>query len=247
METPSTCPKALQRAQIILCICASESAVRLNSSIVVPRQVRPFPTRVSARTRSKAGFDRGHGAEAGVAPTIVLAVAVSCSGIFRREPRARDVEAQVSGERSIMLCRIALGFGSAFSLPGRVPGLLSRKFDAARARATARPRKENAYAYWCRPIFQRQERLRLHPARRRLQGPVRAQRRGETRRAQTAAGEPEDFLRRTQRAGRKTIGRRFEDRVMVEVPGSGVEAGAAPAMMPRLATPALPAASNTSS
>ena len=51
-------------------------------------------------------------------------------------------------------------------------------------------------------------------------------RRGETRRAEAAAGEPEDFLRRAQRAGRKTIGRRFEDRVMIEVT-AGVEAGAA--------------------
>src|SRR5712692_8594510 len=106
--------------------------------------------------------------------------------------------------------------------------------------------RRSTHAHRYRPIFQCQERLRLHTARRRLQGPVRAQRRGETRRAQTAAGEPEDFLRRSQRAGRKTIGRRFEDRVMVEVPGSGVGAGAAPAMMPPPATPTLPAASNTS-
>src|SRR5882762_3407669 len=143
--------------------------------------------------------------------------------------------------RDLMLCRIALSLGSAFSLPGRVPGLLSRKFDAARTRATARLRKENAYAHRCRPIFQRQERLRLHPARRRLQGPVRAQWRSETRRAEAAAGEPEDFLRRPQRVGRKTIGRRFEDRVMVAVSGAGAGTGAARAMMPPLATPTLPA------
>src|SRR5258708_4774830 len=90
IETPSTRPKALQRAQIILCICASESAVRLNRSIVVPRKLRPFPTRISTRTRSKAGFDHCHRAEARVAPTIVLAVGVSCPDIYQAELRTRD-------------------------------------------------------------------------------------------------------------------------------------------------------------
>src|SRR6267378_1212395 len=145
-----------------------------------------------------------------------------------RAPREGRPKASSAGFRGKVHNALSNRFGFWLRiLPIRaVPGLRSRKFDAARTRATARPRKENAYAYWCRPIFQRQERLRLHPARRRLQGPVRAQRRRETRRAQAAAGEPEDFLRRAQRAGRKTIGRRFEDRLMVEV-SAEVEAGAA--------------------
>src|SRR5215510_3694367 len=67
-------------------------------------------------------------------------------------------------------------------------------------------------------------RIRVHPSRRRLQGRVRAQRRGEARRHGLPAREPETVLRREERTRRKKVcggpeGCRMTKEALIEMEG----------------------------
>src|SRR5262249_9576028 len=105
------------------------------------------------------------------------------------------------------------GSFQAFSHGNLMPRALAR-----------RQSKGERHAHRYRQIVLPEVRLRLHSPRRRLQGSIRAQRRGEARGPRSPAREPEAVVRREERAGREKVGggpegRRVTKEALIEMEG----------------------------